>query len=1048
MREPSHPPGQTDEGPLAQLISRPVLALVLNLLIILAGCAALLAIEVRELPKVDNPVITVTTTYDGATPETIDREITEPVEGAVSRVSGVRTISSSSRFGTSRVTIEFQDNTNIDRAATDVRDALVRITRSLPDGAEEPRAVKADTNGETVIRLSMTSPSRSSQELTDLAEALLDDRLLAIDGVADVQLSGNRAAIVGVDVDLLRLASRGLTLADLGRALSDVGLDVPAGSLGSERQTLLIRTRTALATPTELESLEVAPDVRLGDVAQVFFGPETGTSYLRTNGENGIGLAIIRQAESNNLTISRTVADLVAEVQPLLPAEVRLFVSYDAATFVRGALHEIVRALGLSVLIVALIIQIFLCDIRATLIPLVAIPVSLIGTVAALWLFGFSINILTLLALVLATGLVVDDAIVVLENIVRRRAEGLGARAAAVLGTRQVFFAVLATTTTLAAVFVPLAFLPGQTGRLFREFGFTLAISVALSAFVALSLCPVMAARLLSGDRPGLGTTARAHGVGAWLAGLYARTLRGCLNAPLPVLVFSALFLATAWVVQAGLKRELTPPEDRSVILMSLQAPQGVALDYTASRMQQVEDRLAPLRASGEVTSIFAVAGQGAENRGFMVLSLADWSARSRTQQEIAAEIGRLIAPVIGLRATTIQPNSLGIRGAGQGLSFALVGTDFAVLADTARALRDRMQDDGAFGQVRVAYDLTQPQLLLEIDRARAADIGVDLSALGPTLQAVLDGRTVGEVFQNGKSYDVRLLSRSDPINDPGDMERIFARAGDGQMVPLSAIANLTEQAVAAELGREGLMRSVPISASLDPDLAVGVAYDRAQQLAAEILPAGYHLVPLAEARTLRDSSAGTLVTFGFALALVYLVLAAQFESLIAALIVMATVPLGLASAAFALRLTGGSLNLYSQIGLVLLVGVMAKNAILIVEFAGQLRDRGAPVREAIEEASVTRLRPVAMTMIATVLGALPLVLASGAGAEARAVLGWVILGGLGLATLATLYVTPVAYLLLAGLSRPRGEAAVMLRQELAEGPTARTDTRIAGRDS
>ncbi|HQY44497.1 MAG TPA: efflux RND transporter permease subunit [Paracoccaceae bacterium] len=1027
---PTPDPAKAAESLLAQLIGRPVLALVLNALVILAGLAALLAIEVRELPQVDNPVITVTTSYDGATPETIDREITETVEGAVSRVSGVRTISSSSRFGTSRVTIEFQDDTNIDRAATDVRDALVRIARNLPDGAEDPRAVKADTNGETVIRLVLTSPSRSSQELTDLAETLLDDRLLAIEGVADVQLSGNRDAIVGVDVDLLRLASRGLTLADLGRSLTDVGIDVPAGALGSDRQTLLIRTRTALGTPAELESLQVAPNVRLGDVAQVFFGPEPGTSYLRTNGENGIGLAIIRQAESNNLAISTSVAQLVDEVQPLLPGDTRLFVSYDAATFVRGALHEIVRALGLSVLIVALIIQIFLRDLRATLIPVVAIPVSLVGTLAALWIAGFSINILTLLALVLATGLVVDDAIVVLENIARRRAEGMGARAAAVLGTRQVFFAVLATTTTLAAVFVPLAFLPGQTGRLFREFGFTLAISVALSAFVALSLCPVLAARLLAGDTAG---QQRESGIGTWLSRFYARTLRDCLNAPLPVLVFSALFLATAWMVQGGLKRELTPPEDRSVILMSILAPQAVSLDYTAERMQQIEDRLAPLRATGEVTSIFAVAGQGAENRGFMVLSLADWSARTRSQQDIAAEVARLIAPVIGLRATTIQPNSLGIRGAGQGLSFAVVGTDYSRLAEAATTLSEKMQDDGAFGQVRVAYDLTQPQLLLDVDRARAADIGIDLAVLGPTLQAVLDGRTVGQVFQDGKSYDVRLLSRADPINDPGDLERIFARASDGQMVPLSAFVTLKEQAVAAELGREGLMRSVPMSASLGPDIAVGAAFDRAEQLAADILPAGYHLAPLAEARTLRDSAAGTLVTFGFALALVFLVLAAQFESMIAALIVMATVPLGLASAAFALRFTGGSLNLYSQIGLVLLVGVMAKNAILIVEFAGQLRDQGATVRDAIEKASLTRLRPVAMTMIATVLGALPLVLASGAGAEARAVLGWVILGGLGLATLATLYVTPVAFLLLAGLSRPRAATSALIRKELHE---------------
>lgn len=1038
MSTPSLPPVLADETLLAQLVRRPVLAFVLNALLVLGGCAALYGIEVRELPKVDNPVITVTTNYDGATPETIDREITGPVEGAASRVSGVRSISSSSRFGTSRVTIEFQSDTNLDRAATDVRDALVRIGSSLPDGADTPRAVKADTNGETVVRLSMTSPSRPPQDLTDLAEDLLDDRLLAIDGVADVQMSGNRAAIVGVDVDLLQLASRGLTVADLARAMTDVGLDVPAGSLGSDSQTLLVRTRTALTTPADLETLQIAPDVRLGDVAQVFVGPDNGTSYLRTNGENGIGLAVIRQAQSNSLAISQTVTDLVAELQPLLPGDVKLFVSYDAATFVRGALHEIILALGLSVLIVAAIIQLFLRNLRATLIPVVAIPVSLIGTMAALWLAGFSVNILTLLALVLATGLVVDDAIVVLENIVRRRAEGFGPRAAALLGTRQVFFAVIATTTALAAVFVPLAFLPGQTGRLFREFGFTLAISVAISAFVALTLCPVMAAGLLARSKAEPPPDPARRGLGR----LYARTLHWCLDAPVAIVTLSLVLAATAWFVQADLRRELTPSEDRSVILLSVLAPQGVALDYTAAKMQDIERRLAPLRASGEVTNIFAIAGQGAENRGFMVISLADWAARTRSQQDIATEMNRLMAPIIGIRATTIQPNSLGIRGAGQGLSFAIVGDDYARLAEAARALTDRMQGAAKsgtdFGQVRVAYDLTQPQLLLQIDRARAADIGVDLTSLGPALQAVLDGRTVGQVFDAGKSFDVRLMSRSDPVNDPGDLERIFARAGDGQMVPLSAFTTLDEQPVAAELGREGLMRSVPVTASLNPDLPVGAAFATAQRLSQGLLPPGSRLVPLAEARTLQDSATGVTVTFGFALVLVFLVLAAQFESLIAAVIVMATVPLGLACAAFALRLTGGSLNLYSQIGLVLLVGIMAKNAILIVEFAGQLRDQGASVRNAIETAAVTRLRPVAMTMIATVLGAVPLVLATGAGAEARSVLGWVILGGLGLATIATLYVTPVAYLLLAGLSRPRAQAAADLRNELTAGADQR----------
>ncbi len=1016
---------------VALFVRRPVLAFVLNALIVIAGLAAVLGVDVRELPAVERPVVSISTSYPGAAPETVDREITATVEGAASRISGVESISSSSRFGSSRVTVEFRDGVDLDIAASDLRDAVSRLAGSLPDAADPPRVVKSDADSDAILRIAVTSSRRSADELTALVRDLAETRLLAAPGVADVQIFGDRELSFRVDVDLLQLAARGLSLADLRAVLGDLSQETPAGALSSDRQTLQVRTAADLRTAEELEAVTVADGVVLGDVADVTLGPDPGATILRADGQTGIGLGIIRQANGNSLAISEAVTRIVADLQPVLPPDVQMYITSDSADFIAGAIHEVELALVLSVLIVTAVIYLFLRDARATLIPIVAIPVAMTGTLAAIWLAGFSVNIMTLLALVLATGIVVDDAIVVLENIVRRRSEGMGARAAAVLGAEQVFFAVLATTVTLAAVFVPLSFLPGQTGGLFREFGFTLAISVLLSSVTALTLCPVLAAKVLRPHQEQPGLLSRTGDI---LASAYAAGLRLCLNAPLVSVAVALIFAALALATYPSLRQELTPAEDRSVILLSVSAPQGVALDYTDARMREIEDRIEPLRQSGEVSSVFSIGGMGGNgSRGFIVVTLADWADRARSQQEIADELTASLRDVIGVRVTAIQPNSLGIRGAGQGLSVALLGSDYATMADAARGLIAKMEEDPRFGQVRLGYDTTQPQLFVEVDRARAEDLGVRIDGLGPALQAVLDGSTVGTIFLDDDSYDIRLVSTTTPVNDPGDLERTFVPAADGQLVALSSFATLTERPVAPELGREAQSRSVPITASLTPDFALGDALAEMQALAAD-LPDDMRLVPLAEAATLGETASGLAVTFAIALAVVFLVLAAQFESFVSAVIVMATVPLGLACAVFALVLTGGSINVYSQIGLVLLVGIMAKNGILIVEFADQLRERGRSVREAIEEASIVRLRPVMMTMIATVLGGVPLVLAQGAGAEAREVLGWVIVGGLGLATLATLFVTPVAYLLLAGLARPRSAETAILMEELDRG--------------
>ncbi len=681
------------------------------------------------------------------------------------------------------------------------------------------------------------------------------------------------------------------------------------------------------------------------------------------------------------------------------------------------------------------VIFLFLRSARATLVPAITLPVALIGTIAAIYLVGFSVNILTLLALVLATGMVVDDAIVVLENIMRRRAEGMGARAAAVLGTQQVFFAVVTTTATLAAVFVPLSFLPGQAGGLFREFGFTLAMAVMLSSVVALSLCPVLASRLLA--KPLNGRRGPMAWVGTMLARLYRGTLVAALKNPLVVLVIAVVFSATAVFVAGGVRQELTPREDRAVALLSVTAPQGVSVEYTAAKMQEIEALIDPLRESGEVTNVFAINGFGADNRGFMVFTLAKWNERERSQDEIVGEINGKLRGIIGIRAFAIQPNSLGIRGAGRGLSFAITGDNYEQLAEVSERLVARMQENPAMGQVRLEYETTQPQLFVQIDRERASDLGVDITGLGDALRAVLNGRSIGSVFIDDTSFDVQLLSTSDPVDDPGDLENIFVQASNGQMIPMSSFVTLQERAVAPELDREGQNRSVEIAASLSDELSLGDALAEVEQLAEGILAEENRIVPLAEAATLNETNAGLFLTFGFAIMVVFLVLSAQFESFVSAVVVMITVPIGLACAIFALAFTGLSLNVYSQIGLVMLIGIMAKNGILIVEFANQLRDKGQTVYTAILDACTIRLRPVMMTMVSTVFGGVPLILSTGAGAEAREALGWVIVGGLGLATVSTLYLTPVAYLLLARFSKPRAEEEARLLRELEDAQPA-----------
>ncbi len=1023
-------------GFTAIFVRRPVLALVLNALIIVAGLAAYYGVEVRELPQVDRPVVSVRTTFSGASPETVDREVTAVIEGAVARVSGIADVSSSSRQGSSRVTIEFNDDVDISVAANDVRDAVGRITNQLPDDVEVPQIVKADDDSQPIMRLAVTSTNLNLEDLTVLVETQIEDELAAVDGVADVAVYGDQDKIFRIDVDQSKLASRGLTVADLATQLSNVTLDVPAGSLSNVSQNIVVRATAKLTEPEQFENLMISERIRLGDVATVTVGPASGSTALRANGKAGIGLGIVRQAQSNTLEISRGVHAAVDKIRSALPAGTTIVISNDDAVFIQGSLDEVVNALLIAVIIVVVVIYLFLRDWRATIIPAVTMPVALTGTLAAIYLAGFSVNILTLLAIVLATGMVVDDAIVVLENVVRRKSEGLGLRAAAVIGTREVFFAVVTTTATLAAVFVPISFLPGQTGGLFCEFGFVLAFAVTLSSIVALTLCPMLASRILTAHAEE--QASHVGVVGGAFSSIYARMLRLVLGLPLVVFVAAIIFSIAAGVVFMQLKREVTPPEDRSLALARLTTPPGVSLDYTREQIRRVEEQLLPMTENGELRSLFTISGfGGSTNSAFMVMQLAPWHERERGQADIVRDINQRLASIPSVRAFAFQPNSLGIRGGGRGLQLAILGNDYDKLNNAAGELIAALEKTGKFDGVSLNNEPTQAQLSVSIDRERAADLGISISGLSVAIQALLDGRSVGTVYVDGRAFPVTMLSSTTPINDPGDLENIFLKTGNGRIVPMSSIATLSEGAISPTLTRDEQMRSVTLSMNMNGGLSLGEGYDVAAEIAGQVLPSGMRVVPLAEAATLAQSSASLATTFGFAVVVIFLVLAAQFESVISALIIMVTVPLGLACAVFAMALTGSSLNVYSQIGLVMLVGIMAKNGILIVEFANKLRDQGQDVRSAIENACRIRLRPVMMTMISTVLGGVPLIMASGAGAEARIALGWVVVGGLGLATLVTLFLTPVAYLAFARFSKPHADEEARLQAEMASATRA-----------
>ena len=1019
------------KGGLPELgVRRPWLILVLNLLIAIGGLAALLAIEVRELPDVDRPVVSVRAFLPGASPETMDAEVTRLLEGAAARVSGVLTINSSSEENSTRIWIEFQSDIETDQAAADVREAISRIERDLPDAVEQLSVFKADERAEEILRIAVRSDVYAEEALNRVIEQDIVPQFISLPGVADVPLFGSRQRVLRIILDPLRLTSYGLTVADVTAVLRAAPLDVPAGSFRAGDQQLLVRADAAVTKEEDISSLIIRDDIRIGQVAKVAFSPEDSTGFVRLNGERVVGISVVRQAGSNTIRIADGVRAAVADINARMDG-VELDIISDNAIFIRGSVREVVTTLLISILVVIGTIRLFTGSMRLTLIPAIAIPISLLGTLAASWILGFSINILTLLALVLAAGLIVDDAIVVLESVQRRRSEGAGSSAAAVSGTRRVFFAVIATTAVLVAVFVPIAFLPGTAGRLFQEFGLVLAVAVMISSFVALSLVPAAMARLAE-------STPRRRRVSDWgnqLAERYHRSLGAVLNAPKATFMLCLLAGGVAAALYSQLDQELLPSEDRGSIYLFAKGPDGVGLNYTERQADRMENILLPLLDQGEITTLFSVIGRWDPNNVFMVARLADWSDRDRSQQEIAAELKPLFAELPGVTTRIFSANSLNLRGASNGgLSLALLGTDYDQIYAAARDYTDQIRERlDTVSRPRISYDPSQPQLAVQIDRERASDLDIPLEDIAQTLRVMVDGARIVDLNADDQTVPIILEAGSDKIRDPNDLVNLYVRTRSGALVPLSSIVRLNEKGVAGQLDRREQRRAIEIDVEMQPGVAMQTAVDDLFELAGEVLPDNVSLITRGEAAALAETNRETIITYGFALLIVFLVLIAQFEGITSALVIMTIVPFGLAAAICALFLTGTSLNIYSQVGLVMLIGLIAKNGILLVEFADQLRDQGHEVHEAIEEAARIRLRPIVMTLVSTILGALPLILATGPGSEARSAVGWVVFGGMGLATAFTLYLTPVAYLGIARFAKTRASAGQKLQQELVQ---------------
>ncbi len=1010
-------------------IRRPVFATVLSLAVVLIGLVSWTRLTIREYPNIDEPVVTVRTTYKGASPDIIESQVTKPMEDSLAGIEGVDVLSSISRQEDSQITIKFRLERDPDGAAADVRDRVSRVRNRLPQDVEEPVIAKVEADANPIIYLAFSSDRHSALEITDVASRIVKPRLQTLPGAADVRVFGERKYSMRIWLDRERLAAFGLTPQDVETALRNQNVEVPAGRIESSEREFSVVARTDLATPAQFEAVVVREPhsadgypIRIRDVGRVEIGAESERTSARFKGRPAVALGLIKQSTANPLTLSHALRAELPNIVADLPEGMRVDIANDYTVFIDRSIKAVFATIGEAVALVAVIIFVFLRNWRAMLIPMVTIPVSLIGAFALMLAFGFSINTLTLLALVLAVGMVVDDAIVVLENIYRHIEDGMPRLQAALKGAKEIGFAVVAMTITLAAVYAPVAFMTGRTGKLFTEFALTLAGAVIVSGFVALTLSPMMCSVMLRHERRHGRLYNLVEGFFGWLTRGYRRVLGVALKVRWLVMLLFVAVAGVSWLLLGLLKTELSPVEDRGFIIGVFSGPEGATIEFMDRYARQLE---AIYAKTPVVTRYFMVSGSPTVSQGISFAGLADWNERDIRSTQLAKQLFPQFAAVPGVLAFPVTPPSLGQSARNRPINFVIVtSASYGELQQYTERLLDAVADNPGLVAVDTDLKLTKPELAVRIDRDKATDLGVSVETVGRTLETMLGGRQVTRFKRDAEQYEVIVQVAPGDRRDPRDIRDIFVRNRDGTMLPLASLLKVDETVAPRELNHFAQRRAVTITANLAPDYTIGEALTFLEDAAARILPAGYAVDYNGQTREFKTTSAGLALTFVLALAFIYLVLAAQFESFRDPLIIMLTVPLSMTGALAALYLTGGTLNVYSQIGLVTLVGLITKHGILIVEFANQLREQGRSLGEAVVEAAVLRLRPILMTTGAMVLGALPLALASGAGAESRQQIGWVIVGGMLLGTLLTLFVVPTVYTLLA--RRERSELAAL----------------------
>lgn len=1027
-------------------VKRPVFATVISLMIVAFGALFFRELPLREYPDTSPPVVSVQTNYPGASAQVIESRVTRIIEDQISGVEGVESISSSSLDGSSRISVEFDLGRNIDQAANDVRDRVSRVINRLPEDIDPPQISKADSDARPIQWFSLTSPNMSRMELTDYAERYLVDQFTVIDGVANIFISGAGRYSMRVWLDRIALAARGITVVDIENSLRSQNIELPAGRIDSQLREFTVRIERGYQTAEDFRSLVIGKGqdgqlVRLGDIARVEVGPATYRTEFRGNSEPTVGLGIVKQSTANTLDVLRATNATAAAINASLPTGMSLDASSDDSVFIENAINSVYGTLAITLVLVSLVIYVFLGTIRAMIIPAVTIPVCLVSSFIGLAMFGFSVNLITLLGLVLAIGLVVDDSIVVLENIQRRIEEGEPPLLAAFRGSKQVAFAVIATTAVLIAVFVPIAFLDGVVGIVFAELAVTIGTAVVFSSVLALSLTTMMCSKLLTTSAHESWLTRKVDDVFHWLQQAYDGALRFILPRPAIVIVPVMLLLAGTWWLSREVPTAFAPQEDQGVFFTFINGPEGASFEFMQNQLRQLEDTIDPWVESGDVKKylVFLPSWGSADsvNSAVVLVTMVPWEERSVATKVVMDDLVGKWQDIPGIRSFSFIRSGLQRGGGGQPVQFVLGGSSYEELAEWRDIVLNRLQENSRITRVQSDYKETKPQLLVEVDKTRAADLGVSTQAIGRTLQTMMSERRITTYIDNGEEYDVIVQADPDQRATVDDLTNIYVRSGSsGELVPLSNLTTVRSTADAGQLNRYNRLRAVTISGNLAAGYTLGEALEYLENIVRTELPATAQIDYKGESRELKESEGGLLFAFGLALLVVFLVLAAQFESFVHPFVIMTTVPLAAFGALLGLYLTGDTLNIYSNIGIIILVGISTKNGILIVEFANQLRDKGLEFTEALTQAADVRLRPVLMTALSTMMGSIPLILASGAGAESRTTLGVVIFAGVLMATAMTLFVVPVFYNLLARGTGSPGEVAAKLEKLQTETVT------------